>query len=78
MFAQKERDRNRERYGGATMAMSLTAEPNQRPTTSIKSISGRDVQAIFFRRLHQPRRPPLVFGLASRKITWQIKHMGMC
>ena len=28
-------------------------------TTSITSISGRDAQAVFRRRRHQPRRPPL-------------------
>ena len=44
---------------GATTAMPLAAEPNQRPATSIRSISGRDVQAVFSRRRHQPRRPPL-------------------
>jgi hypothetical protein len=41
----------------STTAMPITAEPNQRLTTSIRSISGRDAQAIFRRRRHQPRRP---------------------
>jgi len=34
-------------------------EPTDQAATRSTSVSRRDVQALFFRRRHQPRRPPL-------------------